>query len=419
MRCVTARRWPWLACVLVLGPTVNASLADEVAPAVVVPRPADDAQAVSRALNLPAAAPATTAAPSLVAEAARALGLPQHGLRGEATAAVAAARPARSPSVESAAAALGLPMAAHATLPAQGERDPVATARVLALLEAPSRVPVLPDRSQARWLLGLATPAGPGHAGATAAVAMAPAPLARLIDGGEDHTGVPTTRLAVDDAAPAGPEALALADVNQVAAIPPPPPPTGPADDRLEWQRPVAGQRPREPEAAPARWVEQALVDGQRPDDIAGAAPAARLGGKAVVAIADDALDGVRGGFVGDGGLRISFGIERAVYINGQLVTTTSLNLSELGTLAAGKGAAAALPAAVGASVALIQSGAGNTVLSNLGPAAIGTVIQNTLNGQTIQSVTTINATVNSLSVMRSQALQSNLRDAIVNSLRR
>lgn len=72
-----------------------------------------------------------------------------------------------------------------------------------------------------------------------------------------------------------------------------------------------------------------------------------------------------------------------------------------------------------GASVALIQSGAGNTVLNNVGPAAIGTVIQNTLNGQQIQGLTVINATVNSLSVLRSLNLQNSLRSAITDSLRR
>lgn len=136
------------------------------------------------------------------------------------------------------------------------------------------------------------------------------------------------------------------------------------------------------------------------------------------VALDDGALDSLRGGFIGEGGLRISFGIERAVYVNGNLVTTTSLNLSELGTLAAGKGAALS-PAQLGNSIALIQNGAGNTVLSNLGPAAIGTVIQNTLNGQKIQTLTTINATVNSLGVLRSIEAQRNLRGAITDSLRR
>jgi hypothetical protein len=143
-----------------------------------------------------------------------------------------------------------------------------------------------------------------------------------------------------------------------------------------------------------------------------------RLADRTLVALNESTLDTLRGGFIGDGGLKISFGIERAVYINGSLVTTTSLNLSELGTLSAGKAAAMTLPE-VGNRIALIQNGAGNSVLTDLGPAAIGTVIQNTLNGQTIQTLTTINATVNSLGVLKSIETQRNLRSAITDSLRR
>ena len=143
-----------------------------------------------------------------------------------------------------------------------------------------------------------------------------------------------------------------------------------------------------------------------------------QLAQRTLVALDETALDGLRGGFIGDGGLKISFGIERAVYINGSLVTTTSLNLSELGTLSAGKAAALSLPE-VGNRIAFIQNGTGNTVLTNLGPAAIGTVIQNTLNGQKIQTLTTINATANSLGVLKSIEAQRNLRSAITDSLRR
>ncbi|WP_051244515.1 hypothetical protein [Azohydromonas australica] len=143
-----------------------------------------------------------------------------------------------------------------------------------------------------------------------------------------------------------------------------------------------------------------------------------QLAQRTLVALDETALDTLRGGFVGDGGLRISFGIERAVYVNGSLVTTTSLNLSELGTLSAGKAAAMKLPE-VGNRIALIQNGAGNAVLTSLGPRAIGTVIQNTLDGQKIQTLTTINATANSLGVLKSIEAQRNLRSAITDSLRR
>lgn len=138
------------------------------------------------------------------------------------------------------------------------------------------------------------------------------------------------------------------------------------------------------------------------------------FGGRGL-AVAESALDRVRGGFVTDG-LNISFGIERAVYVNGALVTSTSLNVSDLGRITAGRGTAAF----DAGTLALIQSGAGNLVTTGgLSSTSLGSVIQNTLDGQQIQNVTVINATVNSLGVLRGLNLQSSLRGAVIDSLRR
>ena len=133
------------------------------------------------------------------------------------------------------------------------------------------------------------------------------------------------------------------------------------------------------------------------------------------VAVAEQALDGVRGGFVTDT-LNISFGIERAVYINGALVTTTSFNLSDLGRVSGGRGSAGL----DSATLALVQNGTGNTVSAgSISSASLNTVVQNTLDGQKIQSLTVINASVNSLGVLRGLNLQSSLRGAVIDSLRR
>lgn len=135
------------------------------------------------------------------------------------------------------------------------------------------------------------------------------------------------------------------------------------------------------------------------------------------LAVSDAGLDRARGGFTTPEGLRISFGIERAVYVNGSLVTTTSLNVSELGVMSAG-GAPPSMPAL--GSIAVIQNGAGNTFVPGAVPAGtLGTVIQNSLDDQKIQSISVINASVNSLGMLRSMTMQSNLRNAIVDSLRR
>lgn len=133
------------------------------------------------------------------------------------------------------------------------------------------------------------------------------------------------------------------------------------------------------------------------------------------VAVSDTSLGSVRGGFSGNG-LNISFGIERAVYVNGALVTTTSLNFGDLGQITAGRGATS-LEAGT---IQLIQNGVGNSVATgSISPASIGTVIQNTLDGQKIQNMTVINATVNSLGLLRSMNLGASLRGAVIDSLRR
>ena len=130
-------------------------------------------------------------------------------------------------------------------------------------------------------------------------------------------------------------------------------------------------------------------------------------------------LDRVRGGFETSNGLKISFGIERAVYINGALVTTTSLNVSDLGKVTGGAGAVSSAVAG-SSNLTLIQNGPGNTFVSGpVSAATVGTVVQNTLNDQKIQSITAINATVNSLQLVRAQNFQSTLRGVLIDSLRR
>lgn len=144
--------------------------------------------------------------------------------------------------------------------------------------------------------------------------------------------------------------------------------------------------------------------------------------GDELVAVRTDKLEEVRGGFVTDGGLKVSFGIERAVYINGDLVATTTLNVGDLSRTAATGTAPAANAAAQAATgtLALIQTGPGNTfTTAPIGADALGTVIQNRLDNQQITAITRINAAVNSASIMRSLNLQSSLRSATIDALRR
>jgi hypothetical protein len=131
------------------------------------------------------------------------------------------------------------------------------------------------------------------------------------------------------------------------------------------------------------------------------------------VAMSEQRLDRVRGGFTAPSGLQVSFGIERAVYINGALVATTTMNVAS-----PGHAEGAQMPSA--GQFAYIQNGAGNTVVPGAVSAdALPTVIQNTLDGQKIQNLTVINATVNSLQVLKGLQLQSAVTSAIIDSLRR
>lgn len=233
------------------------------------------------------------------------------------------------------------------------------------------------------------------------------------------------------------------------------------------------------------------------------------------LAVNDAALGEMRGGFTTSSGLQISFGIERAVYINGNLMTLTSLNVADLSKVAtvliqgsylskqlptseaaAAVAASGTLPStsselatpiastvpasaaltsqstppsisstavaessmtpstatyALGASsqspvadistpattattttvvqpndnpasssLALIQSGSGNTLPSNIVlPSGIGTIIQNSLDDQKIQTVTVVSATVNSLEILKGLDMQSTISSSVANSLKR
>ncbi|MFC0401176.1 hypothetical protein [Paraburkholderia rhizosphaerae] len=128
------------------------------------------------------------------------------------------------------------------------------------------------------------------------------------------------------------------------------------------------------------------------------------------VAISDDRLDKMRGGFDLSSGLKVSFGISRMVVVNGNLVTTTSFNIPDISHISAQQ---AQQLASVNAG-ALVQNGPGNVVQPGALPSLSGAVIQNTLSNQQIQALTTINTTVNSLSMFKNANIGSTLSGALV-----
>lgn len=131
--------------------------------------------------------------------------------------------------------------------------------------------------------------------------------------------------------------------------------------------------------------------------------------------VSEDALDDTRGGFDLGNGLVASFGIDRAVYVNGNLVTSTSFNVPDIGHMTPAQ--ASAMQSALN-TVQVTQVGPNNSFdPSSLGSSGGGTVIQNTLNNQHIQNITTINTSVNSLGAFREGSLQEALQQAQLQSL--
>jgi len=140
------------------------------------------------------------------------------------------------------------------------------------------------------------------------------------------------------------------------------------------------------------------------------------------VAATDQELSAMRGGFVTNEGLLVSFGIERAIYVNGILSTASSFTVSRVdGTN--GLKYSASMP--VGANtVKVLQIGpAGSNVFS---PGKIAgamlpggfTVIQNALNNQVVKNITTINASVTNMNLFRDMNLTSSIRQQMIHAIR-
>lgn len=143
---------------------------------------------------------------------------------------------------------------------------------------------------------------------------------------------------------------------------------------------------------------------------LAGMVPA-RAAPPGWVAVDEATLAQQRGGFTMAGGLEVSLGIERLVAINGEVVSRTSLHVADIGHLSAeqARQTGAALSA-----VKLIQNGSENIYLAGFADTTVGgTVIQNTLSGQRIDSRTIINASVNSLGLLKAINFNGNVSDAI------
>ena len=186
--------------------------------------------------------------------------------------------------------------------------------------------------------------------------------------------------------------------------------------------------------------------------------------------ISADRLAAVRGGFDLGDGLQVSFGIQRAVYVDGNLVTYINVSIPDIAhittqqalslatalstvnvqigsgntfdpsstttqagatkttpastqtpsvqTGAVSQVASAASQPAQGSAATVVQNALNNPVVtstiipSSATQASAATVIQNTVNNQVIRSITTLNVAINALNAMRNQGLQQSLQAA-------
>lgn len=135
------------------------------------------------------------------------------------------------------------------------------------------------------------------------------------------------------------------------------------------------------------------------------------------VPVPDEVLGTSRGGFQLDTELRVSFGFVRSVSINGDVVNRTHFTLPDLSRITQIQ--AQAVSAALAES-GLVQVGVGNSIsASALAQIPAGTVIQNSLSNQNIQSLTVINAGVNSQALFRNLNIQGIVNDALLAALTR
>jgi hypothetical protein len=133
------------------------------------------------------------------------------------------------------------------------------------------------------------------------------------------------------------------------------------------------------------------------------------------VAVNEQRLDQMRGGFTLGSGLKVSLGLERLVAVNGEVVARTSFHVADLNHLSAEQ---ARQTSAALSSVKLVQNGGDNINLAAMPPQALGgTVIQNSLNNQLIRSQTVINSTVNSMGLLKALNFQGSLGDALVRAV--
>ncbi|GAB2506497.1 hypothetical protein [Lysobacter humi (ex Lee et al. 2017)] len=117
-------------------------------------------------------------------------------------------------------------------------------------------------------------------------------------------------------------------------------------------------------------------------------------------------LDRLRGGFVAPSGFTVSFGIERVVSVNGDVVTSTRLHVPDLARLTAEQAQALASLR----DTQVVQIGAGTAISGG----TAGLVIQNAVDGQAISARTSLDVSLNTLQLYRDTQLNTAIGNAVV-----
>lgn len=156
---------------------------------------------------------------------------------------------------------------------------------------------------------------------------------------------------------------------------------------------------------------------------LAGPASAAEVDWNSLQPVSDARLNALRGGFETANGLRLSFSMERVVYVNGELTASTRLTIPDLANLSA-RGASLSSTGGLPAGTSIPVSGPSQLITNGQviqlpSAAAMITGIQNSLNNQSIQVRTTIDATLASMSQFRSQLISDAFRQSTIDSVRR
>ena len=121
--------------------------------------------------------------------------------------------------------------------------------------------------------------------------------------------------------------------------------------------------------------------------------------------VPSERLDELRGGYALPDGLAVGFGLERSIAVNGELVVAQRIEIPDLAHMTTEQ----AQQLAELANGRTIQIGGATTITPGVGTL----VIQNAMDGQQIQALTSLHTTVNTLTLLQDLNFTQSLGDAL------